>query len=209
MHRFRSVLSVAVPDGWLARESIELVSTDERVYVAASVSALPPDMTLDQYAEDHSRQIGELYPEYEETGLDRVTLPSGRETIFRNLRWQPPEGDRLGEVQMYAIEDGRGILARACTPVDSFAQHEARLREVLSGITLGSASMSGGLVRRDDTPRSRTYDAFEAGRLSTTPASAFGLADAASNGKGDAESRDVAGAWKGARAEWQKAGERL
>lgn len=190
---------MAVPEGWIARESIELASPEQQGYVFVSADLLPKALTADEYAEGYGKQMRERLSGYEELESENVELAGGQPAIVRSFRWTPPEGAPIAELHLYAVRDRRGILARASCAEERFTENEPRLREVLLGIDLGTPPSRTGVFRSDDSPQSRTFGAFEAGQLTTTRAEAFGLAP--SNGDSDG---DAMTAWGEARDSWQK-----
>jgi hypothetical protein len=207
MYRFTARLTALIPDGWFARESIQLASAEHDAFVVGSADVLPPGTTVEQYAEQYGEQLRERLPNYQELELEQATLPGGRPAFIRKFRWAPPDGDPVAELQMYTVENGRGIIASGRTAEETFGELEQRLRELLAGIGVGSAPPAGGIMRRDASPQSRTYDALETGQLSTTPTEAFGLD--ATNGSEDVTPEQVGAAWGDVRTSWQQVREEL
>jgi hypothetical protein len=208
MNRFRSGLTALVPDGWLARESIQFASAEGDTVVFASADFLPAGTTVEQFAEQYAEQLGQHLPEYKQLDVDNAQLSGGRSAIVRRFRWAPPDAEALTEIQVYTIENGRGVVATARAPEKRFDELEPHMRELLAGIGVAGPRPGGGIVRREESARARTYEAFEAGQLSTTPASAFGLEP--TNGNPEAKAADeVSTVWGDMRSSWRQEREEL
>jgi hypothetical protein len=166
MRAFSPRLVAAVPDAWVVRGTIELVSQDLRARVVASAEELPADATLEGYLEQQAQLLTEHFPSYEELGVERVSTASGSEAVLRRFTWQPPEWPAVGQLQLYAVEGGRGLVVTASTEADRFAELEPVLREVVLGVRLElSAGREGAVIRTGTSPRDRTYAALDAGAL--------------------------------------------
>jgi hypothetical protein len=76
---------------------------------------------------------------------------------------------------MYVVANGRGIVSTARVAEKAFAELEPQLRTILARIGVDGHRPTGGVLRRDGSARSRTYEALEAGQLATSPERAFGL----------------------------------
>lgn len=174
MQTFVPGLSVGMPDGWIARESVVLASPDEGSYVRVTSELVPDALTTDVYADRYGKQLRERLPGYEELAVETVEIAGGRPAILRSFRWTPPEREARAQLHLYAVLGRRAILARAASSVDRFAEIESTLRELLLGVRLGTPASRGGVFRAQSMPRDRTYSAFEAGQLTTTRAKAFG-----------------------------------
>jgi hypothetical protein len=192
---FRSDLTALIPSGWLVRESIELASVDDNAYVTAAVDAVDPKTTAHQLAERYATVLSKQLSGYEEIRIDEADLPGGRSAVVRKFRWTPPSGEPVEELQMYAVQDGRGVVATAMARETGFDELEPKLRELLAGIGIGTPASAGGVLRSDGSARNRTYEVFEAGLLTTSPA------------REEADPGEPAPAWTEARASWQRARE--
>jgi hypothetical protein len=207
MRRYKPGLTALIPDGWLVRETLELASPEEKAYIIASGYVAPPETTPEQYAKAQGDLLRDRLRDFEELSLEETTLPNGHSAFVRSFRWTSPDDERIAELQLYTVENGRGVVATARGLAAGFDELEPRLREILAGIGVGGASAGRGVLRRDQSARGRTYAAFEAGQLTTTMAEAFGLA--ASSGNEETPLDAVATAWKDVRDSWQRTREAL
>lgn len=173
--RLRPGLTALVPEGWFVRESLEFVSAPRHAYAIASVVTVKPAETAEQLADRHGRVLADRLPGYEELAVETVRLADSRPAIMRRFRWTPAEQDARAELHLYAVQGRRAILARGGCAAERFAELEPELRELLSGIGVGTPPSPVGVRKIASTPRERTYSAFEGGRLTTTRAAAFGL----------------------------------
>jgi hypothetical protein len=187
----------------MVRESIEFASPEGEGYVVAAADVLPSALTAEEYAERYGAQLRERLPGYEELKVETIARGGGETAVIRSFRWSPPETEPVAELHLYAVHDGRGIVARAGASADSFGELEPKLRELLAGVRLGPPAPRAGVLRVEDTPRARTYAALESGQLSTTTAQAFGLG---TNGGADAETPpgEFEQAWEQARDAWRR-----
>lgn len=207
MRIFRPTLTAFVPDGWLVRETIQLALPEHDAYVVASTDLVPDGTTPEDYAGQFEQALAGGLPGYEQLTVETVELQGGRSALVRKSRWSPPEGEPVAELQMYVVANGRGIVSTARVPEKAFDELEPQLRELLAGIGVDGHGPAGGILRRDESARSRTYEAFEVGRLTTSPAKAFGLE--ATNGD-EAEGPDQgATPWQDVRPSWQQVREEL
>jgi hypothetical protein len=166
MRTFSTRLAAAAPDGWAVRGTIELVYQELQARVVASTEDLPPDATLEDYLERHEQTLAEHFPGYEELGVERVSTPSGAPAVLRSFAWQPPEWPAIGQLQLYAVERGRGLVVTASTERERFAEIAPALRQVVLGVRLElPAGGNGAVVRTGTGPRERTYAALDAGAL--------------------------------------------
>jgi hypothetical protein len=164
MRAFNPRLAAAVPDGWVARGTIELGSQELQARVIALTEDLPHDATLEEYLARHEQSLAEHFPNYEELGVERISTASGAPAVLRSFTWQPPEWPAIGQLQLYAVERGRGLVVTASTARERFAEITPALREVVLGIRLElPPDGTSAVVRTGSGPRERTYAALDAG----------------------------------------------
>jgi hypothetical protein len=168
MRTFSPRISATVPDGWVIRGTIELASQELEARVIASTEQLPPDATLDNLLERHDRMLAEHFPGYHELSAERLSSPSGAPALLRSFTWDPPESPSVGQVQLYVVDRGRGLVVTASAERERFAEIEPALREVVLGVKLEAGAVGegdGAVMRTGLGPRERTYAAFDAGVL--------------------------------------------
>jgi hypothetical protein len=172
MRAFDPRLAAGVPDGWEVRGTIELVSRELQARVIASTEELPPGGTLEDYLEQHERMLAEHFPDYEELGVERLSTASGAPAVLRSFMWKPPDWPAIGQLQLYAVDRGRGFVVTASAERERFAEIAPALREVVLGVRLELPTGGDGAVVRTGTgARERTYAALDAGALTAGGAS--------------------------------------
>jgi hypothetical protein len=135
LSRFHGRLSVDVPDGWRAKESITLLAGDGTANVITSSEPLDPEVTTSEYATRQGELLRSEFPGFEELSFDATRLLGNRDGYLRRFRWHPPDGRAVLQVQMYFVEDGRGYTATA-TLVASATEWERTAVEVLRSIRI-------------------------------------------------------------------------
>ena len=201
LHRFRPTLTTLVPEGWFAKESVQVFSDEAGGHVAASVDLLALDTTLEGYAELYGKVLTRQFPGYQELGLEPVTLRSGARALLRRFRWGAEEGRTLTQLQLYALEQGRGVVGTATAGGESFGRLEPLLRQILLGLGVPRAGASPPVGWLDDGPRRGTYLALERGELTAAPAPTHA-------GEGGAEPPPE-GSWSRSREAWKAVREGL
>jgi hypothetical protein len=99
----------------------------------------------------------------------------------------------LTQLQLYALEQRRGVVGTATAESESFGRLEPMLREILLGLGVPRAVASAPVGWLDDSPRRRTYLALERGELSAAPASTAAGAEPPSDGS-----------WSASREAWNE-----
>jgi hypothetical protein len=134
---FRAVLRGPLPVGWLAKESITLLSPDGQANVIASSEPLQSSIDLQGYAGAQGKLLASEFPGYREFAFEPIKIFGGLDGWLRKFEWTPPDGVPITQLQTYAVEFGRGYTATATTPSASFTAFEDQLREVLLGLAVG------------------------------------------------------------------------
>lgn len=135
--RFHGQLSVDVPQGWFAKESITLVAADGQANVITSSEPLDPGTTSSDYARTQGDLLQREFPGFEELSFDATRLLGDRSGYLRRFRWHPPDDRPVLQMQTYYVENGRGYTSTA-TLVASAIEHEATAVEVLLSIRVDS-----------------------------------------------------------------------
>ncbi len=133
-YRFEALLTAEMPPGWMARESIELLSREAGTHVAASGEPLPPAVVLETYVQRYEEALERQLPTYRQTSLEPVELFGGRPGMIRRFRWNVPNGDEVRQVQAYCIVDHWGYVLTATLPPTE--EDESSVIELLQGIRI-------------------------------------------------------------------------
>jgi hypothetical protein len=193
---FNPGLSILLPDGWIARASVELVAPDVQTVITATLEDTAADTVLEEYADAHGAMLAEQVEGYEQMSCKIVALPEDRRALVRRFAWTPEGLSRTEQVQLYVVENGRGLVATAIAEDTDLDGLERRLRDLAAGIQFVGSAPRGGLTRVVDDPRSRTYAAFERGELATTLERALGR---------EGVERPGSEAWRSPREAWEQA----
>ena len=132
--RYRSGLTVAVPEGWFAKDSVTLLAPDGQANVIASTEPLDPGIDVHQYARVQGDLLRHEFPGYVEHSFTPETILGNRAGYLRRFQWTPPDGVPVLQVQLYAVEPGRGITATATTPTTQAERFVEMFEAVLSSV---------------------------------------------------------------------------
>ena len=136
MRTFLPQLRAAMPDTWVAKESLTLLAPDGGANVIASSEPLEPSIETDQYANMQGELLHREFPGFEEHELRETELLGGRRCFVRRFSWRPPDGEPVTQIQIYHAHGGRGYTATATTSTARFAELELQLRQVLEGLVI-------------------------------------------------------------------------
>jgi hypothetical protein len=136
MQRFKPQLTATLPDGWVARESTELLSLDGAANVIASSEPLNPDIDTQRYAEMQGESFAREFPNYREITFEPIQVFGKRHGYIRHFEWEPEGSVPLAQMQIYYTENGRGYTATATTPSGEFERLKLQLRLLLEGLDL-------------------------------------------------------------------------
>ena len=128
---YHPTLSAAVPNGWLVKESITLMSLDGQANVILSSEPIDPWLDSIDYALAQGHQLAMELPAYREHAFDRVLLFGRYAGFVRELSWTPHDGVPVTQLQFYCAIAGRGYTGTATTSSSMFPVHEPGLRETL------------------------------------------------------------------------------
>jgi hypothetical protein len=128
---FRPSLEAVLPPGWIAKESITLLAPDGLANVIASSEPLAPEIATDEYAAAQGRLLRTEFPGYVENAFEEIEMFGGRSGYLRRFEWSPPDGERVTQLQLYYVENGRGYTATATSPSTVFRQHETEIIGIL------------------------------------------------------------------------------
>jgi hypothetical protein len=135
-----SQLSAAVPEGWAATESLEVVAGDGGGLLAQRRVA-ETDATAETFAERHAATLDERLPNR------RVETPArGRAfgtdaAIVVGYEWDTEDGTTVAVCNAYAIVDGFACVASATQPGTTLGEARSRLAELVDGVTVWSSPL--------------------------------------------------------------------
>ena len=136
--QFRAALTAAVPDDWFAKESTTLLAPDGQANIIASSEPLDPSIDTDRYAEIQGDLLRKEFPDFEQKAFESVPIFGGRPGYLRHFEWTPPDGERVAQIQLYYVQEGRGYTATATTPLRGFPERELLLRQLLRSLRIVS-----------------------------------------------------------------------
>jgi hypothetical protein len=122
-------------DGWSSQESITLLAPDGQANVIASAEALSSAMAAQEFAESLLKGL-RAFDGYQTLDFGPRLVFGGRPGYTRTFSWQPQEGGRVTQIQLYYAEAARGYTATATTPSSEFDRYEDQLRECLDHLVL-------------------------------------------------------------------------
>jgi hypothetical protein len=128
-------LTLGIPRGWSFKESYTLIAPDGQANVIASTEPLPHSMTPFEYQQRQGNELQAEFPEYREHSLEQITVLGLDQLAFlRTFSWRPEEAEQVTQMQLYAVESGRGITVTATTPSVHFAEQRPTLIEAIRSI---------------------------------------------------------------------------
>lgn len=137
MAKFRSQLSVSLPEGWLvAKDSFTLNSPDGRANVIVSSELLPSDIDARSYAQQQGELLRSEFPGYREIVFEPTEIFGGRSGYLRRFEWIPDQSQPVSQIQLYTTMNGRGYTATATTLLSEARRFELDLRLILGGLRL-------------------------------------------------------------------------
>lgn len=134
MARFTPTINTPVPDGWFVKQSITLLAADGQANIIASSEPLDPPIDTERYAEAQGELLSKDFPGYIEHDAGWQTLDNGEQVIRRRFSWEPPDGVRVTQIQMYAAAGGTGYTATATTPTSELDRYQLVMATVLQGL---------------------------------------------------------------------------
>lgn len=136
MQRFRPQLTVLLPEGWFAKESITLLAPDGQANLIASSEPLDPSISAQRYAEVQGELLRKEFPGYREFTFEQAQILSGRRGYIRLFEWTPPDGVPVTQVQLYYAENSRGYTATATTPTSEYDRFKSQLHQLLNALMI-------------------------------------------------------------------------
>jgi hypothetical protein len=134
VNRFEARLSIPLPQSWFAKESLTLIAPDGQANIIASSEPLEADIDAERYAQVQGDLLRREFNGYHEHSFEAAAA-FGRHGFIRVFEWQPPDGVRVSQIQMYYAESGRGYTATATSPSTQFDRYAPQLWSVMDNIT--------------------------------------------------------------------------
>jgi hypothetical protein len=147
MVRYRPTISVSLPSGWFAKESLTLLAPDGQANVIASSEPLDPSIDTKKYAEVQGDLLENEFPEFESFSFEETDVFGRGTGYIRRFQWQPPDGVPVMQMQLYYAESGTGYTATATTPSSEFPRYEPDLRDALESLLIESVQPAAAPVQ--------------------------------------------------------------
>jgi hypothetical protein len=118
------------------KESLTVLAPYGQANVIVSTDVIDPRMSTEEFASSQGDQLRAEFPGYEELEVSPHSF-AGMPGILRRLRWQPPDGVPVLQLQLYALpEPGRSLTATATTAHAAATLTEPQLLEILDSISI-------------------------------------------------------------------------
>lgn len=137
-------ISVEVPPDWYAKESITMLEPAGRANLIFSSEPISSEIDGRKYAEAQQDLLREEFPGWTPLGDLEPYPMAGLEEHgwLRDFAWEPSEGRRIRQIQIYGAYQGRGWTATATAEIDDFATLEEILLEAMSLLVVRRSSRS-------------------------------------------------------------------
>jgi predicted GNAT family acetyltransferase len=163
-------LSATIPQGWMWKESITLLDSDGDANVIFSSEPVAKELDSIHYADAQAKALAESFPGYHELAFEQMRMLQGRDGFMRRFEWQPEDGRKVTQIQLYYVENRRGYTATATSPTAVFAGQSQTLVQVLESLRLDEAGASevstgepidiGAATELKDNPQANRYEAW-------------------------------------------------
>lgn len=129
-------IGMGVPDGWHAKESLTVVDPQGQANVIVSSEPLDASVDVREYAMEQGRILDREFVGYYEESFEPAIVFGGRNGYIRRFGWSPSDGVPVRQIQVYAVEEGRGFTATATTPLNSFVHFEAQFSAIIGSLDI-------------------------------------------------------------------------
>ncbi len=129
-------VSLEIPADWFWKESFTLLAPDGSANVIASTEPLDPGISLDQYAEIQGDLLSKEFPQYQQFRFEPAMIEGVAEARLREFAWTPDDGERIHQIQVYAVRDSRGITATATTPESAWEPNRHHLQQAIFSLVV-------------------------------------------------------------------------
>ena len=136
MDPFVRRISMGIPTGWYAKESLTVVDAHGQANVIVSSEPLDPSIDSARYAAVQGELLDREFVGYYEESFEAATVFGGRSGFIRRFGWTPSDGVPVRQIQVYVAEEGRGFTATATTPLTSVARFETIFTEVIGSLDI-------------------------------------------------------------------------
>lgn len=134
-------IALKPPPGWryseqvtVARDSNDPSSAGANVIVSAEPIREPID--TNGYVEQMTRHLPQEFPAYAEMQLEEMDAFGENDGWLRRFEWEPEQGRRITQLQVYLVFDGYAYTATATAESKDFAQYQAELVKMLTSLRL-------------------------------------------------------------------------
>jgi hypothetical protein len=127
-----------VPAEWLWKESMTYLAPTGRANVIASSEPLAPEIDSKTYATVQGDLLRNEFPGYVEHEFGTSEAFGLADGFVRRFEWTPPDGVTVMQLQLYAVQRGRGFTATATAAKEEFLPIESTLITVLMGLRVAS-----------------------------------------------------------------------
>ena len=135
MSTYSPRLSGGMPEGWVGKGSITLLSPDGQANVIAASEPVDPSIDSETYATVQGDVLREQFPGYSEISVESGVVLGG-DGYRRTFEWEPPDGTRVTQIQAYRVAGSTAYTATATTPSERFGLIEPILRMVVDSISV-------------------------------------------------------------------------
>lgn len=129
-------LRMGVPDRWLAKESLTVMDPNGQANVIVSSEPLASDVDAERYATIQGDLLDREFAGYYEESFEETRVFGGRDGYIRRFGWQPPDGVPVRQIQVYAVEEGRGFTATATTPLANVERFQETFDAVVASLDI-------------------------------------------------------------------------
>jgi predicted GNAT family acetyltransferase len=165
-----SRLSAGVPSGWTWKESMTLFDPDGDANVIFSSEPVGAEQDSGRYAEIQGKALAESFPGYHQIAFEQMPMLGGRDGFMRRFEWQPEDGRRVTQIQLYYVENDRGYTATATSPTAAFQKQSPALVQILESLRIDGAGSNedptgesidiGAATVVKDNPTENRYEAW-------------------------------------------------
>ncbi len=136
VERFKPKLTAPLIQGWFAKESVTLMTPDERGNVIAASEPIDEDIDTRRFALIHGVLLRKEFSGYHEIAFQPAQVLGGKSGYMRRFEWTPSDGIPVTQIQLYYAERGRGYTVTATAQSTQFERFEMQFRLLLRDVLL-------------------------------------------------------------------------